>query len=121
MEKFHFRREGAIVPRVQLLDGVTISPLTATLAKGSPVQAAIFHIGPEGSIPRHAAAAPQIIVIIEGRGEVSGASGTLEAVEEGDAVFFAEGEEHETRTSGGMVALIVEGPGLQPARYAREE
>jgi quercetin dioxygenase-like cupin family protein len=65
---------------------------------------------------RHPATVPQIVAVLEGSGEVSGATNTFEPVSAGDAVFFAQGEEHETRTSEGMTALIIEGPRLVPFR-----
>lgn len=75
---------------------------------------AIFRMAPRGCICRHAAAVPQIIAVLEGSGEASGNSGDFEPITEGDAVYFSEGEEHEARTTEGMVVLIIEGPAVVP-------
>jgi hypothetical protein len=44
VERFSFSSEVAFVPRGDLLDRVTIAPLTPSLFEGSPMQAAIFRI-----------------------------------------------------------------------------
>lgn len=84
------------------------------MASGAKFQAAIFRFGHNGRIHRHPASVPQIVAVLDGSGEVSGRDGIFVTVTNGDAVFFDEGEEHETRTSEGMVALILEGPDLSP-------
>jgi hypothetical protein len=57
--------------------------------------------------------------VLEGAGWVSGADGTIEPIAAGEAVFWAAGEEHETRTDEGLTALILEGDGVQP--FARAQ
>jgi quercetin dioxygenase-like cupin family protein len=114
VKPFRVGAEVAIAPRDDLLVGVTISPLTAPIAAGSPAQAAIFRIGAGGGIRRHPAAVPQILAVLSGSGEVAGEDGGFQPVVEGDAVFWAEGEEHETRSAHGMTVLIVEGLDLTP-------
>jgi hypothetical protein len=47
---------------------------------------------------------------------VSGADGVLAPVAAGQAVFWEQGEEHETRSAEGLTALILEGEGLLPWR-----
>lgn len=84
------------------------------MASGQTFQAAIFRIEPGGAIRRHPASTPQIIAVVSGRGEVAGDDGTFRQVREGDGVFFAKGEEHETRSTEGMTALILEGESLRP-------
>jgi hypothetical protein len=59
---------------------------------------------------------PQILAVVEGSGEVSGADGISEAIVAGEAVYWAQGEEHETRTKTGLTALVLEGRGLAPFR-----
>jgi quercetin dioxygenase-like cupin family protein len=114
VERFGFEPDKAISPSNELLERVTIAPLTASMQSGSKFQAAVFRLGLNGGIRRHPASVPQIIAVLEGTGEISGSEGTFEKVAKGDAVFFSEGEEHETRTDEGMVALILEGPDLTP-------
>ena len=117
MERFSFASEVAFVPRGgHQLDRVTVAPLTAPLQEGSLVQAAIFRVERGGRIPRHPATVPQILAVLDGSGEVSGADGVDEPIEAGDAVFWHAGEEHELRSAGGLTALIIEGENLDRFR-----
>ncbi|HVM57895.1 MAG TPA: cupin domain-containing protein [Gaiellaceae bacterium] len=92
------------------LERVTVARLT----RPGSFQAAIFRIAPGGRIARHPAAAPQLLAVLEGSGVVSGGDGVEEPIAAGEAVVWAEGEEHETRSDAGLVALVLEGPGLTP-------
>lgn len=114
MKTFSFSEDSALKPKDLLLEGVSISPLTSSMAAGADFQAAIFRLVPGGAIRRHPASTHQIIAVLAGSGEVSGDDGAFIKVEEGNGVFFSTGEEHETRTEEGMTALILEGDGLQP-------
>jgi len=107
------RREGVDLDD-ERLEGVTVEPLTRPLAEGAPFQAAIFRIAPGGRLARHPAAAPQLLAVLEGSGVVSGGDGVEEPIRAGEAVVWDEGEEHETRSDAGLVALVLEGPGLLP-------
>jgi quercetin dioxygenase-like cupin family protein len=116
VERFSFTAEVAFVPRGDLVDGVTVAPLTGSVIEGSPVQAAIFRVEPGGRLRRHPATYPQILAILEGSGEVSGADGDDQPLEAGEAVFWHEGEEHETKSAAGLTALIIEGERLDRFR-----
>ena len=116
MERFSFASNVAFEPRGDLLDEVTVAPLTPSLAEGSLVQAAIFRVAPGGRIRRHPASCPQILAVLEGAGMVSGAAGTAEPVVAGEAVFWREGEEHETTSASGLTALVIEGKDLDRFR-----
>jgi quercetin dioxygenase-like cupin family protein len=109
VERFSFASDVAFVPRGDLLEDVTVAPLTPSLSEGSPIQAAIFRIAPGGRIARHPATVPQVLAVLEGSGAVSGADGAAEPVTAGDAVFWARGEEHETTSATGLTALVIEG------------
>ena len=114
MERFRFGGDVAFAPREELLVGVTVAPLSGPISQGSPIQAAVFRVAPGGRIARHPATYPQILAVLDGSGEVSGADGVDEQIAAGEAVFWPAGEEHETRTAVGMMALIIEGDGLEP-------
>lgn len=117
MQRFRVGAEVALTPSDELLSEVTISPLMPSIASGSPVQVAIFRIGANGSIRRHPATVPQILAVLSGSGEVAGGDAPdFGSVTEGDAVYWAAGEEHETRSAQGMTVLIIEGPGVTPFR-----
>ena len=116
MQRLSFNADSAFTPRERLLEGVTIAPLTEPVSAGGPVQAAIFRLAPNGRIARHPATVPQILAVLEGSGSVCGADGDFQPISAGEAVFWSQGEEHETRTDHGLTALVIEGEGLQPAR-----
>ena len=109
MERFSFASDVAFVPRGDLLDGVTMAPLTQPFEEGALVQAAIFRLEPGGRIRRHPGTYPQIIAVLDGSGEVSGANGVDEPIGAGEAVFLHEGEDHELKSEAGLTALIIEG------------
>jgi quercetin dioxygenase-like cupin family protein len=110
MERFGFGPADAFTPRDERLENVRVSPLTAS----GTAQAAIFRLGPGSRIARHPAAVPQVIAVLDGAGLVSGADGDFRPIGPGEAVFWAEGEEHETVSDHGLTALIVEATGLRP-------
>ena len=117
MERFRFDADAAFSSRHELLEQVTIAPLTPPGA----MQAAIFRLSAGGRIVRHPATVPQILAVLEGEGRVSGADGEPEPIAAGEAVFWSAGEEHETVSDGGLTALVLEAEGLTPppARSAR--
>ena len=116
MERLAFGADTAFSPAEELLEGVTIAPLTGSIFAGAPFQAAVFRIAPGGRIARHPASIPQILAVLEGAGEVSGADGVSGPIAAGEAVFWRAGEEHETTSTSGLTALILEGDGLEPYR-----
>ena len=116
MERLSFDADVALSPVQELLDGVTIAPLTAPTSAGAPFQAAVFRLAPGGRIVRHPATVPQILAVLEGNGEVTGSDGVAQAIGPGEAVFWEAGEEHETTSATGLTALILEGDALEPYR-----
>lgn len=70
---------------------------------------ACVHLGAGGRIGRHEAAGPQVLAVVAGSGTVSGADGVELPVAAGLAAVWEEGEEHETRSDGGLTAIVIEG------------
>lgn len=66
-------------------------------------------LAPGGCIGRHPATQQQLLLVIEGGGEVSGDNGVFHPIAAGQAALWQPGEEHETRSEGGLTALIFEG------------
>jgi quercetin dioxygenase-like cupin family protein len=116
MERFSFADDVAFVPRGDLLEGVRIAPLTQPSEEGALVKAAIFRFEPGGRIRRHPGTYPQILAVLEGSGEVSGADGVDEPIGAGEAVFLHEGEDHEMKSGAGLTVLIIEGESLDRFR-----
>ncbi len=116
MERLAFDADAAFSPADEWLEAVTVAPLTGSIFRGAPFQAAVFRLARGGRIVRHPALVPQILAVLEGSGEVSGADGVTEPIGPGEAVYWRRGEEHETTSAAGMTALILEGDGLEPYR-----
>ena len=109
MERFSFGPEAAFVPHGDLLDHVSLAPLTPSSAEGALVQAVILRFEPGGRLRRHPASFPQILAVLDGSGEASGANGVDEPIGAGEAVFLHEGEDHEMKSDAGLTVLIIEG------------
>ena len=116
MERLSFGADVAFSPAEELLEGVTVAPLTGSISAGTPCQAAVFRLAPGGRIVRHPATVPQILAALEGTGEVSGSDGVAQPIGPGEAVFWEAGEEHEVTSAAGLTALILEGDALEPYR-----
>jgi quercetin dioxygenase-like cupin family protein len=116
VERLSIGAEAAFAPRDERLEGVTVAPLTGSIFAGSPFQSAVFRLAPGGRIARHPADVPQVLAVLEGSVDVSGADDAAEPLGPGEAVFWRQGEEHETTSSNGATVLIVEGAGLEPFR-----
>jgi quercetin dioxygenase-like cupin family protein len=74
----------------------------------------IASLTPGGRIGRHPAVVPQLLAVVAGKGTVCGADGAWQGIEVGTAALWEAGEEHETRTDGGLTAVIVEAAELEP-------
>jgi quercetin dioxygenase-like cupin family protein len=70
---------------------------------------AVARLGPGGSIGRHPAATAQMLVVLQGEAWVSGSGEDTLLIGPGQAVVWEDGEQHETRTELGLLALIIEG------------
>ena len=64
---------------------------------------------PNGVIGRHPAVGRQLLVVLDGDAWVSGSDGVARELSPGQAAVWEPGESHETRSTGGLTALIVEG------------
>jgi quercetin dioxygenase-like cupin family protein len=83
------------------------------LAQADASVLSCVELGPGGVIGRHPAAGAQLFVVVEGAGHVSGADGDERPIGAGQAAFWEAGEEHETRTDEGLVAIVLEGEQLE--------
>jgi quercetin dioxygenase-like cupin family protein len=100
-------------------DSAATSPIgpaanVTPLAAGESAHVVCIRLGPGGVLPRHPAAADQLFVVVQGHGWASGGDGAEQEITAGTAVFWEAGEEHETRTDGGLTAIVVEAEQLGP-------
>jgi quercetin dioxygenase-like cupin family protein len=82
----------------------------ASLARDAHVSVVSLAAG--GRIGRHPAGADQCLVVLSGDATVSGRDGLTVDVTTGEVVVWDAGEEHETTTAEGLLALVVEAEGL---------
>lgn len=68
----------------------------------------IVYLRPGQIIGFHHAIVPQILLVIEGEGWVSGGDQIKQKLIKGQAVKWEKGEGHETSSESGMVAIIIE-------------
>ena len=80
-----------------------------------------IELGPGGLIGRHPAASRQLLVVVTGSGEVSGADGEFRPIAAGEAVAWESGEEHETRSETGLLAIVLEGEGVARADLSEHD
>jgi quercetin dioxygenase-like cupin family protein len=84
------------------------------VARGEQLSVVQIELEPDGVLGMHPAGVPQLFVVIAGEGTVRTGDGEPELVAAGDAVWWDAGEEHETRSGIGLIALVVELPDLDP-------
>ncbi len=78
-----------------------------------------MYIGPQGLVGYHAASAPQLFLVVSGEGWVS-AEGMKELrLTAGQAAYWEKGEMHESGSSSGMLAIILEAAAgrLDPSEF----
>jgi quercetin dioxygenase-like cupin family protein len=74
-----------------------------------------IHLGKKGAVGYHRAASPQLFLIVQGQGWVrNDTSGRID-VKPGQAVFWENGEWHESGTDTGLMAIMIESEILNPA------
>ena len=73
------------------------------------------YIQPGGKLGYHQAVTPQLFLLVQGEGWVKGESDGTMAVQEGQAIFWEQGEWHESGSATGMIAVIIEGVYFDPS------
>ena len=81
---------------------------------------ACFHIGKGGFIPRHPTTEPQLFIVVEGSGWVSGDDGRKVSIQANQAAYWAPGEVHESGTDVGMKVIIAHSNEFDPGKFMRE-
>ena len=89
--------------------GVTAAAL-ARLEKVDGAGVDVLTFEPGGLLGRHPTRLWQLFLLVSGTGWASGSDGVQERLVPGDAVLWEPGEEHESGTDDGMVAVVVQTP-----------
>ncbi len=73
-----------------------------------------MYLKEDGIIGYHEATVNQILFVVQGECEVCNEQKQYKTLKQGDAVFWEKGEWHETKTTTGVTAIVVEGETLTP-------
>lgn len=68
----------------------------------------VLRVSANGRIGSHAAPRPQLMLVLDGEGQTRGGDQGVINLTRGSAVVWAEGEDHETWSVGGLLLLIIE-------------
>jgi hypothetical protein len=92
---------------------VEIGPLAVFREASGRTTVHLARIGPGGGIGRHPATGWQLFAVVDGAGWVAGGDGVRRPIAgaDRDAVLWSPGEEHESGSAEGMLAVLVESPG----------
>lgn len=85
------------------------------LVKGLNGSVVCMHVGNGGVIGYHQAVENQLFLVVQGSGWVRGTEEKRFPITAGEAAFWTAGEFHESGSDNGMMVIIVEGKGLEPA------
>ncbi|MBM7553502.1 cupin domain-containing protein [Thalassobacillus pellis] len=111
MHIFRFDKEAG--QRITKFDSNFI--LSKIVKTKTPAFISGMHLDAGGNIGYHEAVVPQLLLVVNGEGTVSGKENSKVTVKAGDAVFWEQGEWHETTSEHGMTAIVVESEELDPA------
>ena len=89
--------------------------MTKILQTSEATSVGVMYLEENGIVGYHQATTPQLLLIVGGTGSVSVDQEEYVQVGEGDAIFWQQGEWHETKTETGMTAVVIEGMGVNPS------
>lgn len=113
MEFYNFKRENGL--EITKFDSDFVMSRIARTTNATHI--GFMYIEQNGIIGYHQATLPQLLLIVSGQGFVRGESEKYFKVQPGDAVFWAKGEWHETKTDSGITAVVIESEELNPSLY----
>ena len=79
---------------------------------GGVTQVASLRLGPGGLVAEHEAVGPQLFLVVAGDGWVRSDADRV-PIRTGEAVFWEDGERHETGSRGGLTAIVVEAESIE--------
>ena len=88
----------------------------ARVAEGD-VQIGCMRLEPGGRVGAHQATTRQLFLVVRGAGWVRGPEAERTPIVADQAACWEPGEEHESGSESGMVALVIEGDALDPDQF----
>lgn len=83
------------------------------------VQIGCMRLEPGGCVGAHQATTRQLFLVVRGAGWVRGPEAERTPIAADQAAYWEPGEEHESGSESGMVALVIEGDTLDPDQFMR--
>lgn len=102
---FNFGRDTAT--RIEVHDAVGAAQVKLGSSTGE-AHLNIVYLEPGGLLGEHPAPTPQLFIVVDGNGWVSGDDGYRHTVSAGVGVFWSEGERHASGTDTGLSAVIMQ-------------
>lgn len=82
----------------------------AGVVGGESAHLGVLRVEAGAEIPRHPAGPDQALLVVAGRGEVSGGDGGWRPIEAGQAAIWRSGEQHTTRAIEDLTLVVLEMP-----------
>ncbi len=76
-----------------------------------------IRIEAHGLLGNHRASQNQLLLVVEGKGQVCGDAGVFRDIHTDQAAFWQAGEYHTTRSETGLVAIVIEGEDVSPGGH----
>jgi quercetin dioxygenase-like cupin family protein len=96
---------------------VGITPILRMKEKGDFLHIGCIHLQPDSVLGFHPAGCPQLFLVVSGSGWVRNDISGKVPVFKGQAVYWEEGEGHESGSETGMIAIVIEAPEMHPEQW----
>ncbi|WP_137790218.1 cupin [Bacillus sp. E(2018)] len=113
MEIFQFTKESG----TQISKFNSDFVMSRIIKTEKPTHIGCVHLDAGGVIGYHQAVIPQLLLVVNGEGEVCGEDKIMHKIHTGEAAFWIKDEFHETFTQSGLTAIIIESETLEPASF----
>ena len=108
-------------------DGIPITSfdssatMTRILQTDEPTHISCLYLEEHGILGFHQAKTTQMMLIVQGEGTITNDQETYMDVQQGDIVLWEENEWHETQSSQGLTAIVIEGTHMDPSFLIRKQ
>jgi hypothetical protein len=93
--------------------------MTKIVTGEGPYHIGSMYFGENEWVGRHDAVTPQLFLVVQGDGWVSGQDEIKKNIKAGEAAFWINGESHEAGTATGMIAIVIEGENINPLKIMK--
>ncbi len=98
-----------------------VTPIMRLVEKHTDIiQVVCMHLCKDGVVGGHEASIPQLFVVVNGEGWVSGEDQVKIPIREGQLAYWKTGEWHQASTKQGMTAIVIESDQLEPIELLQE-